>query len=51
MKAARKPVAKEVPAEEPVVEAEPAYELKQPEPQELKQPHKAIPSMLFQEPS
>lgn len=47
VKAARKPVVKEEPAEEP----EPVIDLREPEPQELKQPHKAIPTMLFQEPS
>ncbi|MFS8100643.1 hypothetical protein LFM09_26285 [Lentzea alba] len=46
VKAARKPVVKE----EPVPEPEPVIELKEPEPQQ-KQPHKAIPTMLFQEPS
>jgi hypothetical protein len=48
VKVARKPVVKEVPAPEP--EPEPVIELREPEPQE-KQPHKAIPTMLFQEPS
>ncbi|SFR28304.1 hypothetical protein SAMN04488564_113152 [Lentzea waywayandensis] len=47
VKAARKPVVKEEPVEEP----EPVIDLREPEPQELKQPHKAIPTMLFQEPS
>jgi hypothetical protein len=47
VKAARKPAVKEVPVEEP----EPVIELREPEPQEQKQPHKAIPTMLFQEPS
>lgn len=47
VRTARKPVAKEVPVEEP----EPVIELREPEPQEQKQPHKAIPTMLFQEPS
>ncbi|HEX8865598.1 MAG TPA: hypothetical protein VF821_08070 [Lentzea sp.] len=47
VKAARKPKGEEVPDEEP----EPVIELREPEPQELKQPHKAIPTMLFQEPS
>ncbi|MEU0885994.1 hypothetical protein ABZ345_46085 [Lentzea sp. NPDC005914] len=47
VKAARKPAVKEVPVEEP----EPVIDLREPEPQELKQPHKAIPTMLFQEPS
>ncbi|MCP2245088.1 hypothetical protein [Lentzea aerocolonigenes] len=46
VKTARKPVAKEVPEQEP----EPVIELKQPEPQQ-KQPHKPAPTMLFQEPS
>ncbi|MEV6239600.1 hypothetical protein [Lentzea sp. NPDC051838] len=48
VKTARKPVAKEVPA--PVPEPEPVIDLKEPEPQQ-KQPPKAIPTMLFQEPS
>ncbi len=47
VKAARKPAVKEVPAEEP----EPVIELREPEPQQVRQPHKAIPTMLFQEPS
>jgi hypothetical protein len=47
VKAVRKPKVEEVPAEEP----EGVIELREPEPQELKQPHKAIPTMLFQEPS
>ncbi|SDL98935.1 hypothetical protein SAMN04488074_11581 [Lentzea albidocapillata subsp. violacea] len=47
VKAARKPAAEEVPAEEP----EPVIELREPEPAQQKQPHKAIPTMLFQEPS
>jgi hypothetical protein len=47
VKAARKPAVKEVPVEE----TEPAIDLREPEPQELRQPHKAIPTMLFQEPS
>lgn len=47
VKAARKPAVKEVPVEEP----EAVIELREPEPQEQKQPHKAIPTMLFQEPS
>ncbi|SMC88078.1 hypothetical protein [Lentzea albidocapillata] len=47
VKAVRKPVVEEVPAEEP----EPAIELREPEPAQQRQPHKAIPSMLFQEPS
>lgn len=47
VKVARKPAVKEVPVEEP----EPAIDLREPEPQEQKQPHKAIPTMLFQEPS
>ena len=47
VKAARKPAVKEVPVEEP----EPVIDLREPEPQELKQPHKAIPTMFFQEPS
>lgn len=50
VKVARKPVVKEVPAEVPESVPEPVIDLKEPEPQ-LKQPHKAIPSMLFQEPS
>jgi hypothetical protein len=49
-KAARKPVVEEVPAREPEPEAEPVLEFKQPEPPE-KQPPKAVPTMLFQEPS
>ncbi len=47
VKAARKPAVKEVPVEEP----EPVIELREPEPPAQKQPHKAIPTMLFQEPS
>ena len=47
VKAVRKPAVKEAPVEEP----EPVIELREPEPQEQKQPHKAIPTMLFQEPS
>lgn len=47
VKAVRKPAVEEVPVEEP----EPVIELREPEPQEQKQPHKAIPTMLFQEPS
>ncbi|WP_330274235.1 hypothetical protein OG205_00635 [Lentzea sp. NBC_00516] len=47
VKAARKPVVKEEPVEEP----EAVIDLREPEPQQLKQPHKAIPTMLFQEPS
>ena len=50
VKVARKPVVKEVPAEVPESAPEPVIDLKEPEPQQ-KQPHKAIPSMLFQEPS
>ncbi|SDH06694.1 hypothetical protein SAMN05216553_115121 [Lentzea fradiae] len=46
VKTARKPVAKEVPAEEP----EPVIELREPEPQEPRQPPRAVPTMLFQEP-
>ena len=48
VKAPRKPVVKEGPVPEP--EPEPVIELREPEPQE-RQPHKAIPTMLFQEPS
>jgi len=48
VKAARKPVVEEVPAREP--EPEPVIELKQPERAE-KQPPRAVPTMLFQEPS
>ncbi|MFD4641779.1 hypothetical protein ACFWN2_31050 [Lentzea sp. NPDC058436] len=47
VKAARKPVVEEVPVEEP----EAVIELREPEPQQQRQPHKAIPTMLFQEPS
>lgn len=47
VKVARKPAVKEVPVEEP----EPVIELREPEPQQQRQPHKAIPTMLFQEPS
>ena len=47
VKAVRKPKVEEVPVEEP----EPVIDLREPEPQQLKQPHKAIPTMLFQEPS
>lgn len=47
VRAARKPVVEEVPAVEP----EPVIELREPEPQQPRQPHKAIPTMLFQEPS
>ncbi|MDX8054119.1 hypothetical protein SK571_32515 [Lentzea sp. BCCO 10_0798] len=47
VKAVKKPVVEEVPAEEP----ERAIELREPEPAQQRQPHKAIPSMLFQEPS
>lgn len=47
VKAVRKPVVEEVPVEEP----EAVIELREPEPQEQRQPHKAIPTMLFQEPS
>ena len=47
VKAVKKPVVEEVPAEEP----EHAIELREPEPAQQRQPHKAIPSMLFQEPS
>ncbi|RAS71333.1 hypothetical protein C8D87_1011634 [Lentzea atacamensis] len=47
VKAARKPVVKE----DPVPEPEPVIELKQPEAQQQKQPHKPAPTMLFQEPS
>ena len=47
VKAVRKPKVEEVPVEEP----EAVIELREPEPQEHKQPHKAIPTMLFQEPS
>ena len=46
VKAAPKPVVEQAPAEEP----EPVIELREPEPQQ-RQPHKAIPTMLFQEPS
>ncbi|MET8762982.1 hypothetical protein [Lentzea sp. NPDC004782] len=48
VKAARKPVVEEVAPREP--EPEPVIELKQPERAE-KQPPKAVPTMLFQEPS
>lgn len=47
VKAARKPVVKEVPVEEP----EPVIELREPEPVRPSQPPKAVPTMLFQEPS
>jgi hypothetical protein len=47
VKAVRKPKVEEAPAEEP----EPVIELREPEPTQLRQPHKAIPTMLFQEPS
>ena len=47
VKAVRKPVVEPAPVEEP----EPVIELREPEPPQLKQPHKAIPTMLFQEPS
>lgn len=47
VKAARKPVVKEVPAEEP----ERVIELREPEPRRPSQPPKAVPTMLFQEPS
>jgi hypothetical protein len=47
VKAARKPAVMEVPVEDP----EPVIDLREPEPQQQKQPHKAIPTMLFQEPS
>lgn len=46
VKAAPKPVVEEVPAEEP----EAVIELREPEPQQ-RQPHRAVPTMLFQEPS
>ncbi|MGW4213282.1 hypothetical protein ACWEIJ_35220 [Lentzea sp. NPDC004789] len=48
VKAARKRVVEEVPEREP--EPEPVLEFRQPEPPG-KQPPKAIPTMLFQEPS
>lgn len=48
VKVVRKPVVEKVPVREP--EPEPVIELKEPEPQQ-KQPPKAIPTMLFQEPS
>ncbi|MCX2954013.1 hypothetical protein [Lentzea sp. NEAU-D7] len=47
VKAVRKPAVEEAPAEEP----ERAIDLREPEPAQQRQPHKAIPSMLFQEPS
>lgn len=47
VKAARKPVVEEVPEVEP----EHVIDLREPEPAQQKQPHKAIPTMLFQEPS
>lgn len=47
VKAVRKPVVEEVPAEEP----EHVIDLREPEPAQQRQPHKAIPTMLFQEPS
>lgn len=47
VKAVRKPVVKEEPEPEP----EPVIELRQPEPQQPKQPPKSVPTMLFQEPS
>jgi hypothetical protein len=48
VKTVRKAAVEEVPAEEP--QQEPVIELKEPEPQQ-KQPHRAIPTMLFQEPN
>ncbi|GHH31393.1 hypothetical protein GCM10017774_10870 [Lentzea cavernae] len=47
VKAVRKPKVEEAPVEEP----EAVIELREPEPQQQRQPHKAIPTMLFQEPS
>ncbi|MET9231113.1 hypothetical protein [Lentzea sp. NPDC003310] len=47
VKAAPKPVVEEAPEVEP----EPVIELREPEPAQRKAPHKAIPTMLFQEPS
>lgn len=47
VKAARKPVVKE----DPVPEPEPVIELRQPEPQQHRQPPKPAPTMLFQEPT
>ncbi|MFD9704603.1 hypothetical protein [Lentzea sp. NPDC059081] len=52
VRAARKPAAKEVPVEDaPGGESEPVIDLREPEPQEPRQPHRAIPTMLFQEPN
>ncbi|MFD5829508.1 hypothetical protein [Lentzea sp. NPDC060358] len=52
VRAARKPAVAEAPVDE-VAGGEPdgVIELREPEPQQPKQPHKAIPTMLFQEPN